>query len=899
MNECSNPHGMTQEAVFSCLATSEEGLSSAMVLQIQARKGKNTLPLAPPKPAWQRFFLQFHNVLIYILLISATISALLQHYLDCGVILAVVLVNAIVGFIQEGKAEDALRAIMTMTASQCTVIRDGTKLRLDSVELVPGDIVLLEAGDRVPADIRLFFTKDLRCDESTLTGEAQPVGKHTETVDDNTLLAERQNMAYMGTMVTYGLARGVVTHTALETQIGKISELVRKVELEQTPLQHQLARFARQLTVAIIAVSLLTVVLGVYWHDYAAGDMFQAAVGIAVSAIPEGLPAIVTIALAIGVRRMAVNRALVRRLPAVEVLGSVDVICSDKTGTLTANAMTAREVYTVETVHRVSGEGYRPEGTIEPGSSSEAGTGKPFGSFDHCCIISMLCNEATIEEKDGQWFVHGDPTEGALLVLAMKQGLLRQSLNEVWPRIDVLPFDSEKRYMATLHENRCEGRVLMVKGAPERLLAHATHQWGANGLEPVQKEAWVKATDELAVKGMRVMALARKSLRETSQALDHAVIESDLVMVGLVGITDPPRAEAIESIRQCHRAGIRVKMITGDNPVTAAAIGKELNLDVSRVLTGAEIDNLDDRQLAMAVEDTDIFARTSPANKLQLVNALQLNRHVVAMTGDGVNDAPALKKANIGVAMGQKGTDAAKEASDFVLTDDNFSTIAKAVCEGRTVYDNIVKSIVFILPTSLAESLVIMTAILCGFMMPITPAQILWINMVTTVTLALVLGFEGPEKNVMCRPPRIADKGLFSPLLFARMLMVGGMGAAIVFTLFHYYRNEGFSVEYSRTIAINTLVMIEIFYLFNCRFLTQTVFTRHFMLGFLPMLAAVLLVLVLQMVFTYMPLFQQLFGIKGVSLHDWLVIVISAMPVLLVVELEKGLQRLMSQAGDG
>ncbi len=858
-----------------------------MATQIRARCGDNSLPLEPPRPAWRRLLAQFHNVLIYVLLLSALLSLLLQHWVDSGVILAVVLINAIVGFIQEGKAEDALRAILSMSTSHCLVMREGRLKSIDSRLLVPGDVVMLQAGDRVPADMRLFVCKDLRCDESALTGEAQPVSKQLHALAPDTTLAERRNMAYMGTLATYGMAQGLVVATGLATQLGEISSMVKRVHIRPTPLQQQLTRFAKQLALGILVFAALAMLFGIWFHQLAPAAMFQAAIGIAVAAIPEGLPAIVTIALAMGVQRMARQRALVRRLPAVEVLGSVDVICSDKTGTLTANAMTARELFSATNSYQISGEGYRPEGAITDRSTGQRVLPEHDACLTRACEIALLCNDATLSHQDEQWSLNGDPTEGSLLVLALKHGQIEQSLAQQWPRIDVLPFESANRYMATLHHN-AEGTIrLMVKGAPERLLGFATTQLGNPTVEPLLPSAWEAAMADFAGRGMRVMALAYKELAHRPEVLKAEDVEHNLTLVALVGISDPPRPEAIASIRMCHQAGIRVKMITGDNPVTAAAIGAELGLRVERVLTGQDIDGLTPQQLSETVEQADIFARTSPANKLQLVSALQNNRHVVAMTGDGVNDAPALKKASIGVAMGQKGTDAAKEAADFVLTDDNFSTIAMAVREGRTVYDNILKSIIFILPTNLAEALVIFSAVLFGLMMPITPAQILWVNMITAVTLALALAFEQTEHGIMRRPPRPFGQGLFTPALIVRMLLVGGLGASIVFSLFYAYRVQGATIEYARTIAVNALVMIEVFYLFNCRQLTQSLFHPRSMHGALPALLAAFSVLCLQLAFSYLPVSQQLFGLASISGWDWLLIVSCALPVLVIVELEK------------
>ncbi len=893
MKQQIEPHNCELHQVFEAFNTSVEGLSAEKATERLNEYGRNSLPLAPPIPTWKRFIAQFHNVLIYVLIFSAAISACLHHYVDSGVIFAVVFVNAIVGFIQEGKAEQALRAILTMTTSQCLVVRNGDVETIDSSEIVPGDVVMLQAGDRVPADVRLIFSRDFHCDESPLTGEAHPVGKQTDVLADDVVLAERTNMAFMGTMITYGMARGVVTHTGVNTQIGQINELVKRVVLAPTPLQIQLTKFAKQLTGAIIVFAALTVFLGVWLHGHSYAEMLRGAIGIAVSSIPEGLPAIVTIALAIGVQRMAKNRALVRRLPGVEVLGSVDVICSDKTGTLTANAMSAREVFTSRGFYHITGEGYAPKGSIQLVQTSEHILIDSDPCFSRACLAAALCNDARIEHENSDWILHGDPTEGALVVLAMKHGLVPKELNREWPRLDIVPFESEKRYMATLHHNT-DGQVeLMIKGAPERLLDFAGFQLGVDGPEPLDKERWLAAAQDFAKRGMRVMALAFKEYPSKPSVLSHKEVEADIIMLGLVGISDPPRAEAIESIKACHSAGITVKMITGDNPVTAAAIGSELGLDVSRVLTGKEIDELTKEQLATEVEKTDVFARTSPANKLQLVHALQQNKHVVAMTGDGVNDAPALKKANIGIAMGHKGTDAAKEAADFVLTDDNFATIAKAVREGRTVYDNIVKSIVFVLPTNLAEAFVIFVAILSGKMMPITPAQILWINMVTAITLALALAFEKPESRVMDRPPRAYDAGLFTLPLLVRMCLVGGLGAAIVFALFYAYRDNGVSIEYARSVSINALVMIEVFYLLNCRFLTQSIFSGAFLNGIKPALVALISVISLQLIFSYLSISQEIFGLESISLSDWGVIICVTAPILLVVELEKAFQRFM------
>ena len=886
------PHGLSVADVMASYRTGEYGLSEAEVSARMTQFGGNELPPEPSRPAWQRFISQFRNLLIYVLIVSGVISAAMSHYVDAMVIFGVVVINAIVGYIQEGKAEDALRAIMSMSRSHCLAIREGQRLTLDSRNLVPGDLLVLQPGDRVSADVRLVYCKDCQINESALTGEAIPVAKQTAAIAATSVLAERSNMAFMGTLVTAGSARGVVTQTGVATQIGQISRLVSLVSLSQTPLQQQLANFARTLTLIICAGAIFTVLLALTLHDFSVSDAFQAAVGIAVSSIPEGLPAIVTVALAIGVRVMANKHALVRRLPAVEVLGSVDVICTDKTGTLTANAMTARQLLTAAGAYRVSGEGYGPGGEITAQDSGARVQSDVDQALDALCRVALLCNDARAEQSGPDWLVHGDPTEGALLPLASKLGLTAATLNADWFRVNELPFDSSTRYMATLNQHGRMGLRLSIKGAPERLLGFATSQMDTQGdVMPLDRTFWEAAVEAFAAQGMRVLALAEKTWPSAAEDLIPAAAESGLTLLGMVGISDPPRPEAAESIGVCHEAGIRVKMITGDSPLTARAIGAELGLKSDRVLTGQDIDGFSQEALAAAVETTDIFARTSPENKLQLVRALQSNHHSVAMTGDGVNDAPALKQADIGVAMGRKGTDAAKEAADFVLTDDHFATLTDAVREGRVVYDNIVKSIVFILPTNLAEALVIFIAVVGGFLLPVTPVQILWVNMVTAVTLALVLVLEGPEPGVMKRPPRRRNQSLISPHLLLRMLIVGVTGAAVVFSLFSLYQRAGIQTEVARTVAVNALVMVEVLYLFSCRFLTGSVFSSRFFHGLTPVMTAVSVVLILQAGFTYLPVGQAWFQTHPLSLLDWAIILLASLPVLLVVELEKGLRQ--------
>ncbi|OGT73220.1 MAG: ATPase [Gammaproteobacteria bacterium RIFCSPLOWO2_02_FULL_57_10] len=884
------PHACTIDELVALLHSDQQGLTATAAAERLTRHGLNRLPEANPTPAWQRFLRQFRSLFIYVLMASAVVSVALGHHVDAGVILAVILINGIIGFVQEGKAEAALRAILSMTTTHCLVLRDGQVQSMDSTLLVPGDVVMLQAGDRVPADLRLLQSKELRCDESALTGESKPSGKALVDVAADAPLAERHNMVFMGTMIVAGTTRALVTHTGRHTQIGAINTLVQSVGIQQTPLQKQLAALARNLTLAVLVLAALQIAFGMLVHDYSFGEMLQGAIAIAVAAIPEELPAIVTIVLAIGVMRMARSHALVRRLPAVEVLGSVDIICTDKTGTLTANAMTVRVVATADTHLQVGGEGYSPVGEICGASAGEQVV------LNHVAHISLLCNDSNAQQQaDKQWTINGDPTEGALYVLALKQGLDAAQHNAAWVRVDALPFEAEKRYMATLNRH-CDGSAqISLKGAPERLLSFCSHQLTTRGVEPLQRDVWAAKMETLAAQGMRVMALAYKDADATLTDLEHEHVQSGMIMVALAGISDPPRREAVSAIAECHRAGIRVKMITGDNPVTAGAIGRELGLNTGRVLTGQELDGMSNEELAAVVEEVDIYARTSPANKLQLVKSLQSLRHVVAMTGDGVNDAPALKQADIGVAMGLKGTDAAREAADFVLTDDNFATIAKAVAAGRTVYDNTLKSIVFMLPTNLAEASIILLAILFGWVLPITAPQILWINMVTTVTLSLALAFEAGEKQIMDRPPRPYGQGFITPMLLRRLLLVGGSGAAVIFGVFSYALQNGNDIEHARSMAVNTMVAIEAFYLISSRFFTGTIFHFDTLRGCGPVLISLALVLAGQMLFTYLPLSQRIFAVAGLSWANWGVVLLSAGVVLMVVEADKWFSARMTE----
>lgn len=874
-------HSEGEAAVLSALDSQVGGLTSKQVADRRGQFGENRLLDQQHRSVWRRLVGQFHNVLLYVLLAAALLALLLGYFSDAVVIVLVVLVNALVGFVQEGKAEAALRAIQQMLVSHCQVIRDGQVHTLETSELIPGDVVVLGAGDRVPADLRLFQVRELRCDEAMLTGESVPVAKQQALLPAATSLAERSNMAWMGSLVTTGTAHGVVVATGMTTELGRIGNLVATVSAPVTPLTRALTRFGHQLALVIVLVSAVALAWGVGIMGMPLGELLRVTVGVVVAAIPEGLPAVVTITLAIGVQRMARNHAVIRKLPAVEVLGSVTVICSDKTGTLTRNEMTTRSFVTAAGQVQLAGEGYAPEGQVESDGPAAAEI------FARAAQVAMLCNDSHLNQRDGQWVLQGDPTEGALYVLARKAGLT-ETFRQQCPRKDELPFATERLYMATLNE--LEGQpMLMVKGAPERLLALCDQQQGGDGPEALDSAFWQAQLERLAGEGMRVLGLACKAMPSAERPIGHPDLEQGLVFLGLTGTTDPPRQEAITAVAQCQQAGIRVKMITGDNPRTAAVIAGQLGLASQRVVTGQELATLDDAQLDQLLSEVDVFARTSPADKLRLVERLQARGQVVAMTGDGVNDAPALQRADIGVAMGGKGTDAARDASSMVLTDDNFATIAAAVREGRTVYDNIVKALLFILPTGVIEASVLLVAVVLGMPLPITPVQILWVNMITAVTLALALAFEQGERDLMQRPPRPPGQGLVSSLLLGRLLWLGALGTALVFWQFNRFADTDLTL--ARNMAILTLVWIEIVYLFACRRLFAPAWSQLSLAGLLPALIAVLAVLVLQWLFFVVPIMQTLFASRPMAMELWGQAAAVALLVLAAVETEKWLIR--------
>lgn len=878
-------HSLPVAEVLSALSADYAGLSADEASRRLQQCGPNRLPAARHESIAMRFARQFHNVLIYVLLASAVITALLQHWVDCSVIIGVVVINAITGLIQEGKAERALDAIRNTMSLNATVLREGRRREIPAEQLVVGDVVLLTSGDKVPADVRLIEARQLRVEEAALTGESEPVEKDTGPVDAHALTGDRACMAYSGTLVVYGQARGVVVASGAGTEIGRISSLIATVPTLETPLLRQMERFGQQLSGAILLLALAIFGFGWLVRGYAWPDMFLAAVGFAVAAIPEGLPAVMTITLAIGVQRMARRNAIIRRLPAVEALGSVTVICSDKTGTLTQNEMTVQRVIAAGATYEVSGSGYAPHGGFSIG-------GREVSAADHSELVelgraALLCNDAVLHHDRDAWEVEGDPTEGALLTLAAKAGLDVTLERKALPRIDFIPFESRHRYMATLHPDGAGNGVVFVKGAPEQVMEICGNERTNGADRPLNTGYWQQAMQDAAQQGYRLIAAAMRAATGGQRDLNFSHMERGFSLLGVFAIADPPREEAVAAVARCQAAGIRVKMITGDHLDTACAIAARFGLAAGNALTGEELEQMDADALRAAVQQTDVFARASPEHKLGLIQALQASGEVVAMTGDGVNDAPALKRADVGVAMGRKGTEVAKEASEMVLADDNFASIAAAVEEGRTIYDNLKKSIVFILPTNGGEAAVILAAILLGVTLPITPVQILWVNMVTAVTLSLALAFEPAEDEVMRKPPRRAGEPLLDAFLSWRIVFVSVLMVAGGLGFFLWEQARGASVEAARTVAMNALVIGEIFYLFNCRFLLQPTFSTRGFTSSRPVLVAILVVALLQALLTYIPVLQHLFGTAALDGGAWLRVLLFGLLLFVVVELEK------------
>ncbi len=886
-------HGLSENDSESISGVvSDTGLSDTEVLERQKLHGANMLTQKKGTPAILMFLLQFHQPLIYILNIAGIITAFLGEWVDSSVIFGVVLINATIGFLQEYKARKAIESLSKSMTSEATVIRGGKKQRVKATELTLGDIVVLQSGDKVPADIRLVRVRELQIDESALTGESVPTQKQTALVPKETILVERSNIAYSSTLVTYGTGVGIVIAIGNSTEIGHINQMIAAVDVLETPLTKQISRFSAWLLYVILGLAAITFVVGILRGETWL-DMFMAAVALSIGAIPEGLPAALTITLALGVSKMAKRNAVIRKLPAVETLGSVTVICSDKTGTLTQNQMTVQNIVAGTQDYQVSGVGYSPNGKIM--CNGEAVDVAANAALNECLVAGFLCNDSNLISSENQWRIEGDPTEGALITSAKKAGFSRGELTKKLPRIDTIPFESQYQYMATLHNNYAPNQsVVYLKGSVESVSQRCTTTMNIKGeltnFDPIDCS---EKAGQLALNGLRVLAFARVVVPSDARAITHQTVSNGLTFLGIQAMIDPPRNEAIEAVKSCKNAGISVKMITGDHELTALAIAQKIgivaesnNSGTALVLNGKAITVISDADLVMHAASTSVFARVAPEDKLRLVKALQAGGQSVAITGDGVNDAPALRQANIGIAMGITGTDVAKETADMVLTDDNFATIEAAVEEGRSVYENLIKFITWTLPTNFGEGLVILVAIIAGTTLPILPVQILWINMTAAVFLGLVLAFEPMEQGIMKRMPRAAKQPILTGTLIFRICLVGILLCVGSFGFFQWALSNGKSQEVARTIAVNIFVMGELLYLFNCRSLQRSFFKVGIFSN--PIFwAGVGIMIGLQVAFTHVPFMNIAFQSQPISLIDWALCVGVGIVIYAIVEIEK------------
>jgi P-type Ca2+ transporter type 2C len=935
------PHGKPPEAVVLELGSNAvRGLSSGEAQQRLVQYGPNQLKSAPETPWWKRLLEQFQNFLVIILLAATVISVaewLLQDPRESAlpyeaiVILLIVVLNAMLGFIQEARAEKSVRALMALAAPEATVIRDGERQRIATEEIVPGDIVLIEAGDKVPADARIIENANLQTDEAPLTGESVPVAKDTKLLEGDIGIGDRRNMLFSSTVATYGRCRAVVVATGMMTEVGRIAGLLESAEKEPTPLQQELDRTGKRLTVIMLAICAVVFAAGLFstttFTINVILSLFLFAVALAVAAIPEALPAIVTVGLSLGVRRMAAANAIVRKLPAVETLGCATVICSDKTGTLTRNEMTVRAIATAGTLVEVGGSGYIPEGDFTSEGKPLAESASVRDSVAQILRAAALANDSELAQREGRWRVQGDPTEGALVVAARKFGIQDADLAR-FPRIAEIPFTSERKRHATIHldrENTGDVRVF-VKGAPEVLLAKSRYLWEDDKFVELNEERRAELSrrnDALASQALRTLAIATRTLPAASLGLDPRKVDSgakielpeniedDLQLLGLVGMIDPPRTEAKTAVLIAKRAHIRTVMITGDHPATAEAIARELTIcePGTRVVTGVDLRTMGEGELDAIVEQVRVFARVDPEHKLRIVAALQRKGHIVAMTGDGINDAPALKSANIGVAMGITGTDVSKEAADMVLTDDNFASIVKAIEEGRGIYDNIRKYLIYLLSSNAGELLTMFAGVMFaavlglasaepGIFLPLLAAQLLWINLITDGPPALALGIEPKDSDVMMREPRERGSGVLTTADWSYIAGVGlVMMIGTIAVLDAYYPGGLFSPfakgtapnvadeTYARTMAFTTLMMFQLFNVFNCRSTWRSAFVGMFSNKWL--VAAVVFSLLTHMLVIYVPFLQTAFHTVPLTLQDWLIATGVGATVLVAVELFK------------
>lgn len=867
--------------------SSRSGLSQAEVNARQRQYGPNALPESKGKPAWLRFLAHFNDVLIYILLAAALLTGVMGHWVDTLVILGVAVINALIGHIQENNAEKSLKSISNMLASEALVVREGQHSTQPTRDLVPGDIVILRAGDRIPADLRVLDAHNLRVDEAILTGESLAVSKTAEPLSGELALGDRTNLLFSGTTLSAGSGSGVVIATGGDTELGHINQMISGIEKHRTPLLVQIDKLGKAIFVIILLMMVALFIFSLLWRDIPLDELLLSLISLAVAAVPEGLPAIISIILSLGIQTMARKHAIIRKLPIVETLGAMTVVCSDKTGTLTMNEMTVKAVITADACYQVEGDSYEPVGNIFPEGESTPLNIAADSVLEHYLRTIDLCNDSQlIRDEQGHWTVTGGPTEGALKVLAAKSAL---------PAIHVelkgkIPFDSQYKYMATHHQVGERNKIL-VTGAPDVLFALARQQQSAHGLCAFDQSYWEAKITHYAQQGLRMVAAAWMPAPADLTSLDHDVLQGGLIFLGIAGMMDPPRPEAIYAIRTCQQAGVRVKMITGDHPQTAMNIAQMLGMANSdRALTGHDLEAMNDAELREAAVGYDIFARTSPEHKLRLVKALQDKGEIVGMTGDGVNDAPALKQADVGIAMGIKGTEVTKEAADMVLTDDNFATIASAVQEGRRVYDNLKKTILFIMPTNLAQGLLIVIALLAGNIVPLTPVLILWMNMATSATLSFALAFEAAERNVMHRPPRNPTQHVMDGFAIWRVAFVGTLIALSAFALEAWLQPRGHSPEFIRTVLLQTLVTAQWFYMLNCRVSNGFSLGRSVLANKgLWLVSGVLLLL--QLMIIYLPFMQLLFGTEAIPLRYWGITLAIGAVLFLIVELEKPLTR--------
>ncbi|MFA5400851.1 MAG: HAD-IC family P-type ATPase [Dehalococcoidia bacterium] len=879
-------HNLSIEEVLSRLESTRQGLSQEQAAVRLSQYGPNELKEKGRIPAAIVFLRQFASPLIYILLIAALVElVVMQKPTDAAVILVVLTVNAVIGFIQEMRAERAMEALKKLAVPHAKVLRSGSITDTAAVHLVPGDMILLEAGDKVPSDARLIESASLSIDESILTGESVPVEKFTAAIEGEAAVADMGNMVHMGCAVVNGRGYAVVTATGMNTEIGRITARIQDVKPPPTPLQRNVSRLGRYIGVLVLTIITALIIIGVS-KGYTFDELFALAVAAAVSAIPEGLPVMVTVVLALGIRRMVQRNALIRKLPAVETMGAVNVICSDKTGTLTESEMTVRSIYLAGRSIQVTGAGYRPEGEfIENGR--KLGPGKD-DDLLLALRISALCNDSTLKHDDGKYLLMGDPTEGALLVAALKSGLSQDALQKEQPRLAELPFSSEKRYMATLHPCVDGKAITFVKGAEDRILA-LSRRMLVNGevvdLTQERRTEIERANLEMASRALRVLALAYADCSPAPEKMSHEFLDGALVLVALVGMIDPPRAEAKKAVADCRAAGIKVVMITGDQKATAVAIASELGLPGGEALSGLELDALNDDELRERIERISVFGRVEPMHKLRIVDTLKSKGYTVAMTGDGVNDGPALRSADIGIAMGIKGTDVAREAADMVLTDDNFASIVAAVEEGRVIFSNIRRSVFYLLSTSIGELFTYMAAIIAGLPLPLVAVQILWVNLVTDGVCTIPLGMEPKHSNVLAEPPRRAKSGILYNGMLWRIVFMALVMSIITFSVFGWSL-AGAGLEKARTIAFTLLVAFQWFNALNARSDRQSIFR----LGFFsnpPLIGGIALAVLLQIMVIYLPPLQDVFYTVPLGLADWGFIVLIALALLVVEELRK------------